>query len=312
MNQLEPHAENPFNTINVARERAQKFVNDNIQRMISAANPHFATIISETGVLYNQFFGKLEQHETAFLDRVADTGKVNSKIHDFLNKVIDLEPSVLVKYKKNTTEYAEFYPYGLSEYHNINLSNALLKMNRVIAKCHLYATDIGASWEVDFTAIRDDFTDLLNEQEGKKGLVDSTSTELDQQYGPLWTQLFKNMHIILAEYASNPVRMLDFFDQTIVNFVSHVHESKIAPQSKKASDIHFTVEDVMKISNKTGRVLKFFFGQNLYDAPSGVIYTLAGNAKMIIQGSQTGAPNNTLLIFWNETDFEGKAEARIL
>jgi hypothetical protein len=311
MNSLETFTKNPFYTIRVARPRVQKFTFDHIERLKAVSNPNFAAIIASTTVLWQDLFGNIETYDVVLNEQVSFTNQVNKKMHEFVGKAVDLEPFVLIKYKKDNPVYQEFYPHGLTEYHNITQSTALVLMDRLVTKTHTYAADVGPTWEPEFTALRSGFQTLLASQKGKMGEVDDTVSGYEEQVKLLYIQLFKNTGLILAEYPDHPERLLDFFNETLVNFESHIHPLMIPKGEQKASDLTYTIDDTIVITSKFSKPLKYFFAPEADSQLSGTPNILAPNAKIKVKGPVAGAPDNKYVIFINDTDTDANVEVRL-
>lgn len=311
MNKLTAYIVNPFLTIKVARPRVQKFAFDHIQRVTSAANPHFAQIITDTTAIWQILFGNIETYDQDINDQVSLTNQLNKKMKEFTDNVVDLEPFVLTHYKKTDPVYHEFFPHGLTEYHNINQSTALVLMDRIIDKTHAYSTDVGATWEPLFTQIHDSYEALFAGQKEKMGEVDGVVSNYEEKVIDLYVQLYKNAMLIIAEYPKHPERLLDFFNETLVNFESHIHPLTIAPSEQKASDLNFTVDDTIVITSKCAKVLKYFFAPTAESQLVGAPQLLAANAKIKVTGPAAGAPANKFVIFINDTDTAANIEVRL-
>jgi len=304
-------AKNPFLTIKVARPRVQKFVYDHIQRLKNANNPHYAAIILAITALWESLFGNIETYDVSLNEQVSFTKQFRKIMHDCIASASELEPFVLVHYKKGTTEYEEFYPHGLTEYHKMNETNALVLMDRLIEKTHKYGSDVGLQWEPIFQNYHDTFDLAFAGQRGKMGAVDQTVDMYNAEFTPLCIQLYKNALTILLENTTHPENLLSFFDETIVNFESHIHKLTIQAHSNAASDLNFDEEDTIQITNKYEKLLKYCFSVDGEIDPDTKLFELPALTKVKVKGA-VAAPDQKVIVFINENDTDAKVELLLL
>ncbi|MEI6122690.1 MAG: hypothetical protein WCQ95_03610 [Bacteroidota bacterium] len=143
MNKLSTYTKNPFITISTSKLSMQKFVYDHIQRMIAVNNPLFAAIIAATTTCWQNIFGNLATYDGNLNLQKGFTQQVVAKMQEFVDKALDLEATVISKFKKDTPKYKEFYPHYRTEYHNATQENILILMERMVNASHKYKNDIG-------------------------------------------------------------------------------------------------------------------------------------------------------------------------
>ena len=270
MRKLITLASNLFFTIDASRSMVQSFVFDHIKRLEEHNNPKFAAILAAITALWEATFGSIESYKEGLNEQVLFTKQVKAKLNEFTNKVvIDLEAAVIFKFKKDSTQYLnEFFPHGKSEYHKVNQPNSLILMDRIVDKTTKYSSDIGDDWKTEFTAIHDDYDTLLATQKGKKVVVDDSSSDYEEGLMPLYEQLYQNACTICAEYYKKPDRLLDFFDETLINYVSHTKAVLIQKNSREAFELNWTAENDIYINNKSNGPIKYFFAPTA-DAETG-------------------------------------------
>ena len=319
MNKLASFTRNPFVTITTSRDSIQQFAYDHIQRIKAANNPNYADIISDTEAAWDKLFGNLQSYDTHRNLRQSLTIQVNQLIKQFIGKAIELEPLVVVKFKKDSGTYQEFYPHHRQEFYKLNQDNVLVLMERMVAVCHKYNTELGPTWESDFKTIRDQFKDTFATQKETKGNVTETIPDFEVKITKLYDQLYKNLLVILAENNTQPEVMLSFYDQSIVNYVSHpkADEDKgytlLVPANGKAvADISFSVDDNLFITNNADVDLQFFFAPTSGENASGAMFTIAGGDQKEVNAGEAGAPTNKFLIFVNSSDEEAEVEIMLI
>ncbi len=305
MKKLEPYSENPFYTINTSKDSIQKVAYDNYMRMKAADNPVYAPRLLATKEVWEKIFGNLETYDADLVMRQDYTVQLNAKMKEFVDKSLDLEPLVEYKFKKASGTYQLFYPYGRSEYSKATQENIFFLMQRMINGTHTYAADLGAGLEAEFTQIRDDYQAIYDLQKEKKGDVSEAIPDFETKVKLLYDELYLNMLVILAENYKNPTTMLYYFDQTIVNYVTHIKTIQIQKQSSKAFELDFTDKDMIVVTSKFSKTLKFYFAPTADAEMKSPPNELASKIRLQLKGSAAG-PDNKFIIFINETDLDAK------
>ena len=101
----------------------------------------------------------------------------------------------------------------------------------------------------------------------------------------------------------HPKKCLTFYDQTIVNYVSHTKEVLIQKVSREAFELNWTAENDIYINNKSNESIISHFFALTADAETGTpVQTHAAKTKVKITGVAANANENKFLILINETD----------
>jgi hypothetical protein len=312
MNLLNTYSKNPFKTINTSKDSVQEFSYDNYKRMEAANNPAYAQIIPDTKAAWQMVFGNLEAYDADRNAKKSYTIQVKTLRKEFIDKAVTLEDLVAFKFKRTSDTYQLFYPHGRNEYHYATQDNILHLMKRMIDGTHAYPTELGANTETEFIALRDKYQEAWDRQRAGKGLVAEDIPDYKNKVEALFDQLYKNMLVILTENYKTPEAMLAFFDETIVNYVTHVKKETIQKQSRKVSAIVFGVDDTIQINSRFSKTLKYFFAEAADADPGTSANELTSKLKVRIKGSAAGAPANKCLIFINETDLDARVEVRLV
>jgi hypothetical protein len=306
MRQLEPYSENPFPTIETSKDSIQKFSYDHYKRMEAAENPAYAARLLATRDAWQKLFGNLETYDADRNLQQSFTIQLNSKMMDFIDKSLGLEPLIEYKFKKTSGTYQEFFPHGRTEYLQVNQENIFHLMKRMVDGTNKYATELGAGLEAEFIQLRDDYQDIWDLQRTKKGEVKDAIPDFEAKVQVMYGELYKNMLVILTENYLNPKAMLVYFDQTIVNHVTHIKTILVQKNSRKSFELNFAVENTIVITSKFSKPLRYYFApeadSEMETAPS----ELAGKLRQKVKGRDAGAPTNKYIIFRNDTDLDAK------
>ena len=319
MNKLSSFTKNPFVSIETSKDSIQQFAFDHIQRMKAANNANYAGIIADTEAAWGKVFGNLQTYDAQLNLRQSLTIQVKQLMKQFADKALELEPLVVFKFKKDSGTYQEFYPHHRKEFHFINQENVMVLMERMVAVCHKYHTDLGGTWEADFIALRDNFKTVFASQKETKGSVSETMPEYELRLKDLYLQMFKNLTTILVENYAQPEAALGFFDQSIVNYVTHTKDEEdkaytltVPANGKAVADISFSVDDNLLISNNAENDLQFYFAPDTSDAATEPMYSIAAGDQKEINAGDAGAPTNKFLIFVNSSDEDGDVEVMLI
>jgi hypothetical protein len=280
-------------------------------RMTAANNPAYAPRILATQTAWQNLFGNLETYDADRNQQQSFTIQLNAKQKEFIDKALNTEPLVVVKFGKASGTYQEFYPHGRTEYHSATQENIFHLMNRMIDGAHAHATELGPTLEAEFTTLRSEYQVIWDLQKEKKGDVSEAIPDFELKVVDLYDELYKNMLVILAENYKNPTAMLAFFDQTLVNYNTHIQPVLVQKNSTEAHELNFTVDNVIVISSKSDENLKYYFAPTAETVITDPPKVLAANAKVKIKGNEAGAPVNKFIIFINETGTNAKVEIRL-
>lgn len=234
MNKLASFRKNPFLTINIAREKFEKFVREHIARTKSAHNPAFDSIILATETLSNSVFDNLQNNDEFKNQKRGLTWQVNKKIREFKALVLKMGSLVEVTFEKKSPTYEVFYPHGRTEYHRANKTNILVLFERIIEATTAYEAELGSDWKTAFSQMYADFVPLFQQQNQKKGEVAKTSSDFGELKKAMCNQLYKNLLVILAEYYENPKRAKTFFNEKTVNWKKPKKKKKKAKKVQEA------------------------------------------------------------------------------
>ncbi len=311
MKQLEFYAENPFFTIDTSKDSMQKMGFDHYQRLLAASNPILAAIIQETKNTWQGIFGNLQTYDADKNEQQSFTIQVNAKMKEFVDKALNFEGLVIFKLKKNSGPYQEFSPYGRDEYHQADQKNIVLLMERMVSKCNKYASDLGPDPETEFQALLDDFNIIFASQKEKKGDVSLGIADFEQKSKKLFVQMFRNLGTLIAEYPEEPDKILSFFDQTIVNYKTHIKKVLIQQKTTEAYELNPKADDIIHLYNKSAGPVKYYFAPTADSEASTPPNELISKVRYKVKGLDAGAPANKFIIFINDNDTEVTVELRL-
>ena len=112
-----------FMSAQLSREVLKAFTEDHIQRL-TANNPggFFTTILTNVTAAYNSYYGDMASES---LNKAVQEGKtiaMNESRKDLEKLISDDEKLIKYTYRTNNAFYEEFFPLGITEYNDADLS----------------------------------------------------------------------------------------------------------------------------------------------------------------------------------------------
>ena len=223
---------------------------------------------------------------------------------------------------KNTPVYLEFYPFGLSEFHEANPAQLLDLLDRMISSITTHSQELGSSVYSDkFNDNRVRLKKAISNQKNSGSKVINSKEVKEILWNELKKQLYKNMLTIALYYIDNLNMVHAYFNSKILRLRHHNNDDDttqtykllIPVLSSKAANISFSVDDTLLIINNGVKSI-FYYGAATADeqAKTALIEIPAGEEAEVTAAS-LGAPTNKFIIFVNKdaTD-EGEVEIALI
>lgn len=227
---------NHFDTREVSDDNLHKFTEDHISRLMARnGNGQYSQLIAETTQLHAKFYNYVKQEDQTFSLQQGKTLLTDNIISEFVSQVSRREGAVKAEFGKDSPEYQEFFPQGLTEYHQISKANAEMLMDRIYQKGISYQNALGSNFGNIFGDILDRYLAARNQQLQAMGNVDAFKSEASAAREMLTLQLMRNLLTVATQYVGNLDRLDDFFSQEIIRRKNTKEdgsvEIKIAPSS---------------------------------------------------------------------------------
>ena len=208
---------NHFDTKEISDDNLRKFAEVHLQRL-SANNgtAQFTTMITATTTAYTNYFGAITNEDTKFAIQQGLTVTMNNIVENFKNFASKKEGLVFGNYGKESPEYQEFYPNGVTEYPQANLANIEMLMTRFFAAAERHQAELGASLQSDAENFLTDFKNARTAQLGKIGEVQAQKSTTSTTRDGIENELMKNVHLIASMFIGEVDRCMDFFDQSFI------------------------------------------------------------------------------------------------
>lgn len=217
-----------FMSVNISRERLKDFTESHIARL-TANNPGgiFTTILANTVTAYNNYFGDLSSESLNLAVQEGKTIAMNQSRIELEKKLSDNEKLVAYTYRNNPEAYEEFYPLGLTEYQNADLSTLETISTRYLNVLMAHAGDFPPMFLPDYVIVQNTFVANRAAQNTAKGNVDAERSDLAASRPALALQLTKNLLTISLEYVGDESKADVYFDQSILNAAFRESATKI-------------------------------------------------------------------------------------
>jgi hypothetical protein len=176
----------------------------------------FTTMITDTTTAYTNYFGSMSDEDIKFAIQQGLTIAVNNAVENFMKAVSQKEGLVRATFGKDSREYQEFFPLGVTEYSKATLQNVEMLMQRFVSAANRYSVQLGAALETEFQGYLTAFTSARTSQLLKLGEVADSKTDTSFKRDDVENELMKNVHLIGAMYVGDINTCMDFFDQSFV------------------------------------------------------------------------------------------------
>jgi hypothetical protein len=208
---------NHFDTKEISDDNLRKFAEVHLQRL-SANNgtAQFTAMITATTTAYTNYFGAITNEDTKFAIQQGLTVTMNNIVENFKSFASKKEGLVFGNYGKESPEYQEFYPNGVSEYRQATLANIETLMSRFFAAAERHQAELGAGLQSDAENFLTDFKNARTAQLAKIGEVQAQKSTTSTNRDGIENELMKNVHLIASMFIGNVDRCMDFFDQSFI------------------------------------------------------------------------------------------------
>ena len=208
---------NHLDTREVSDDNLHKFTEDHISRLMARnGNGQYSALIAETKNLHTKFYTYVKQEDQTFSLQQGKTLLTDNIMSEFVTQVSRREGAVKAEFGKDSPEYQEFFPQGLTEYHQISKANAEMLMDRIYQKGISYQNELGSNFPNIFGDILDRYLAARNQQLQAMGNVDAFKSDASAAREALTLQLMRNLLTIGSQYIGSLDRLDDFFSQEII------------------------------------------------------------------------------------------------
>lgn len=212
---LEKLTENIFDDKNLSDTNLRFFTDDHLLRLSLAANNPggiYSPLITDTTTKYNAFFGRMTDAATkkAISEGLTITMEATKKAAiDFIS---DLRNLVIFKFRENSATYQEFYPQGMTEYHNANLPELPMLLQRYLTAATTHLNGSNPAEVTELTTKIDAFNAARTAQLTTFAEVENLQTGRREDRTALTLQLTTNILTIALNNLLNPDNFNNYYN----------------------------------------------------------------------------------------------------
>ncbi len=202
-----------FTSNQYSRNELNLFTSDFIGRYKKTANPVLAPAeMSLLETAYQKFTDGLGELSTKGAFQKGGTISKQDAYDDALDFIRTKEGIIKGTFKKASAAYAEFYPQGLTQYHNASVEGMKVLLVSYAATANKYVAELGAAFITELTDLQLAYSTARDEQVGKKSDKASAQTLLRESRKELTMQLTKCMLYIAANTIDNEAAFKSYFN----------------------------------------------------------------------------------------------------
>lgn len=213
---------NPFADPKISYEKLKLFAADVIARLTNNnGSGLFTAVLAQLVAAYQSYFGDITDLDLAAAIQKSFTSSKDNLFKTFKGAVSRQEGLVRSVFGKDSGEYLEFFPLGLTQYSSATLANVETLMVRMADRGQAYSAELGTAFGTEFQNILNNYQAARSAQLGRKSLTSDERTQRHSTRAELETQLFSAMFAVGLNFPGNVDRCMDFFDQTIIRSSSN-------------------------------------------------------------------------------------------
>ena len=305
---------NHFDSALVSDDNLRKFAEDHIQRLTSNnTNGQYQQLLNDIQPLYDDFNTIIKKEDQTYSQQQGKTMTTDNILSDFVQMVSRKEGAVRSEFGKDSPEYQEFFPMGLSEYHQVSKANAEMLMERMRNAGQNYVGTLGTNFVTIFDTFLTDYIAARQAQLQTIAKVGSLKSDAESSREKLTKQLMRNLLIISADFIGHPDRLDDYFDQSIVRRPNSKNDGTVASVAPANSITNIESQGLTQttevtFNNLSSVPLRIGMSGDNVSLPTNIGLTVSPNSTEVTTISSLGDPNDTFLnvenVSGNNADYE--------
>ena len=222
---------------------------------------------------------------------------------------------------KESSQYQEFYPQGITEYTKATRAKMNELMDRYLQAATNYAAELPANFIDLFNTLINNYKTSRNLQLGKMGDVSGDKLETAQNRDILETQLMSNVLVIANNNIGNTDVMKVYFTQHYIERGGRSQGDPLAPEEyitgtvaagEKSEILHggFSGDSEFIFKNTGETILRFYSANLPADPIPGTVLEIAAGEEATALASALGSEENMYLMVYN-ADMENEGEFEV-
>lgn len=307
-----------FNSMQVSDDNLRKFAEDHLQRLTANNNGNlYSSLLADTQVLYNDFNTLIKKEDQTYSQQQGKTLTTDNIISDFVQMVSRKEGAVRSEFGKDSAEYQEFFPNGLSEYHQVSKANAETLMERMKNAGQLYVAQLGQNFVTIFDTFFNNYIIARQQQLQAIAKVGALKSDVEIAREKLTKQLMRNLLIISADFVGHTDRLDDYFDQSIIRRINSKNDGTIEGTATANAITNIESQGLMPttevtFTNLSNVPLRIGMSSDNISLPSNIGLIVAPNSTEVTTISSLGNPNDTFLNVENTSNISADYEVLLI
>lgn len=307
-----------FNSMQVSDDNLRKFAEDHLQRLTANNNGNlYSSLLADTQVLYNDFNTLIKKEDQTYSQQQGKTLTTDNIISDFVQMVSRKEGAVRSEFGKDSAEYQEFFPNGLSEYHQVSKANAETLMERMKNAGQLYIAQLGQNFVTIFDTFFNNYIIARQQQLQAIAKVGALKSDVEIAREKLTKQLMRNLLIISADFVGHTDRLDDYFDQSIIRRINSKNDGTIEGTATANAITNIESQGLMPttevtFTNLSNVPLRIGMSSDNISLPSNIGLIVAPNSTEVTTISSLGNPNDTFLNVENTSNISADYEVLLI
>jgi len=275
---------NIFENARVGDAKFRMFCEFHLQGMINH-NPGgiYDDYIAALTTVYMNYYGALEDEATKIALREGKTAGMN-KSHKLINDFVSRhEGMVRSKWGKDSEQYQEFYPQGISGYTKAPLADSYILFERYKNAVTAHVAELEAAFVAEANSLISNFLAMRAAQVNLMTIVSGKRTVSAESREGLELQVMEDLLFIASKNVGKPEVMADYFDQSIIRPASKkIHAGDVAASSTKHILIHtFEADEMVILSNKGNGILKIGLCNDSLKPVTGGVELAPGESRTV-------------------------------
>ena len=315
---LRNYFKNHFNSVQVSDDNLRKFAEDHLQRLTSNnTGAQYTGLLSDTQTLYDDFNTLIKKEDQVFSQQQGKTITTDNVMSDFVQMVSRKEGAVRSEFGKDSAEYQEFFPNGLSEYHQVSKANAEMLMERMRNAGQSYVAQLGANFVTIFDTFLTQYISARQLQLQTIAKVGALKSDGEVAREALTIQLMRNLLIISANFIGFTDRLDDYFDQSIIKRPNSRNDGTISATAPANSITNIESQGLMPnteitFTNLSNMPLRIGMSSDNLSLDPNVGLIIAANTTEVTTVSSLGNLNDSFLNVENATNANADFEVLII
>ena len=252
-----------FLSRNISRERLKAFTEAHILSL-AAHNPGgiFTTILNDVTTAYNNYYGDFSSEAVNLAVQESRTIAMNESRMALEKNLSDNEKLVAYTYRDDRPKYELFYPQGLTEYQNADLSTLATISDRYRTVLNDNAADFTPAFVTAYNNAQSAFVNDREDQQTAMSNVAGERSDLTSTRPQLAQQLTINLLTISLKYLGDESKCAVYFDQSILNAAFKESERKMSgeidPGQTQSTFDNVTKAELMITAKNEGEEVLYY------------------------------------------------------